>query len=378
MVARSKMKILSIIGFVILTIQSPLAQKVFVNNGVDTSNTEIKEVIKLWESYLTSRPDSIYDNPYWSKAEKVKYKDFDLLRNSFSPTLYMGFLPTVLSVKPTDDFYEIKTIFSSCTDSGYSNPLCVMNVYAKKENNQYKLFNALPINTRNWNTTKVGEIAYHYPSTHTFNPDSAEQLKVFIDSLVKLYKTQIVPIDLYLTDDFDELQKARGLESYMGMGNQKKLPGGRTDGFNKIIYSAGRDESAHEIVHIYLSPLFPKCNFYFTEGIATYYGGSIGNPLEWHIQRMALYLEQHPEIDLNDIFSFRFMDKLTNPAYVFGGLFCQMALEKGGIKKLKRLMNYGNRPEDFYTAIEKEFGIKKENLDRFLRKEIKKRVEKIK
>ncbi len=373
------MKKLLTIVIVIFCFQFAQAQKLFINNGVDTTNTEIKKVIKLWENYLTSRPDSLYDNPYWSKEEKLRYKDFDLLRTSFNPTLYMGFLPTVLSVKPVDEFYEIKTIFSACTDSGYSNPLCVMNVYAKKEENEYKLFNALPINTRSWNQTKIGEITYHCPSTHTFNPNRAEQLKVFVDSLVKLYNIEVIPIDFYLTDDFDEMQKARGLESYMGMGNLKNNPGGRTDGNNKIIYSGGGDEYyAHEIVHLYLSPLFPNCHFYFAEGIATYYGGSIGNPLEWHIQRMALYLEQHPEIDLNDIFSFRFMDKLTNPAYVFGGLFCQMALEKGGIKKLKRLMNYGPKPEDFYTAIQKEFGIKKENLDQFLRKEIKKRVEKIK
>jgi len=373
------MKKLPIIVVVIFCFKLSLAQKPFINNGVDTANTEIKEVIKLWENYLMSHPDSLYDNPYWSKEEKSKYKDFDLLRTSFNPTLYMGFLPTVLSVKPVDEFYEIKTIFSACTDSGYSNPLCVMNVYAKKEGNEDKLFNALPINTRNWNKTKVAEITYHHPSSHKFSFERANKLKSFIDTLVTVYVLELVPIAFYLTDDFDEMQKARGLECYMGMGNLKNNPGGRTDGTNKIIYSGGGDEYyAHEIVHIYLSPLFPNCHYYFAEGIATYYGGSIGYPLEWHIQRMDLYLDQHPEIDLNDLFSFWYMDKLTNPAYVFGGLFCQMALEKGGIKKLKKLMNYGAKPEDFYTAIQKEFGIKKENLDQFLRKEIKTRAEKIK
>lgn len=84
------MKVIVISPFILLAFQLTIAQKVFINNGVDTTNIEIVKVIQLWENYLTSRPDSLYDNPHWSKEEKEKYKNFDLLRKSFGPMFIYG------------------------------------------------------------------------------------------------------------------------------------------------------------------------------------------------------------------------------------------------------------------------------------------------
>ena len=45
---------------------------VTIHSRVDTTQREIKEIADLWINYLNSKPDSLYDNPYWNNAEKVK------------------------------------------------------------------------------------------------------------------------------------------------------------------------------------------------------------------------------------------------------------------------------------------------------------------
>src|SRR3990172_4377767 len=43
---------------------------------VDTIQSEVREVLRLFEMYLNSRPDSLYDNPFWSDRDKSRHPDF--------------------------------------------------------------------------------------------------------------------------------------------------------------------------------------------------------------------------------------------------------------------------------------------------------------
>ena len=54
--------------------------KMQISSRVDTTNIEVKEVLELYENYINSQPDSIYDNPYWNSEEKARFKDFDFSR----------------------------------------------------------------------------------------------------------------------------------------------------------------------------------------------------------------------------------------------------------------------------------------------------------
>lgn len=57
------------------------AQEVTVNNGLDTTNIDRKEIISLWKNYLHSEPFEINNNPNWSEDDKNKYKSYDLLKS---------------------------------------------------------------------------------------------------------------------------------------------------------------------------------------------------------------------------------------------------------------------------------------------------------
>jgi hypothetical protein len=164
------------------------------------------------------------------------------------------------------------------------------------------------------------------------------------------------------------IMKMRGFDFYIGEGYNTG-PGGVTDIANHIVFGGGQDEwYPHEFIHVYINPLFPHAHHYFLEGYATLLGGSKGQSLLWHMRRMNEYLKQHSEVNLSNLLDFWHFDAVTNPQMVFGGLFCQLALEKGGLAELKRLMNYDS--DDFFKAIEMEFGIVKKDLNRFVREKL--------
>jgi hypothetical protein len=212
---------------------------------------------------------------------------------------------------------------------------------------------------------KIDNITFYFPKTHTFNLALANKLFKAIDSLTSQWKLKKIPINYYFADTFEELQHLRGLDYSIGMGNKDK-PSGMADKETNTVFAGGLGEYYfHEAVHLYLNPLFPKSPL--LEGLAVFYGGSLGQDLKWHLSRLNNYLNQHPEIDLNDFENFWYMDNFTNPTNTIQGLLCFMAYKNGGLEKLKKLMSY----DDIYVAIEKEFEIKKEGLNSFFRSQIK-------
>ena len=340
---------------------------VAVSSFVHTSNGEINSVIKLWESYLNSKPDSNYTNPYWVKSEQDHYHPFDLVGHAWwNPSLYFYmkyFKIQVLSVSKYRDVFIIRTMFyiSSPKDSCQLQMKSIIQTAAQFENGSYKLCNILPINTRFWQKEEVGSVKFVFPPDHVFNRSLAEQMSGFIDSLASFWQLKTFPTEYYFSDD-DRAFKALGFDYWLV---EENIIGGWTDTDNHIVYAKGSNEwYPHEFVHIYINPLFPNANDYFLEGYATLMGGSAGHDLLWHIRRNFEYLKDHPEID---VLSFKGVDKFVPAQYFIGGLLCKMAEEQGGLPLLKKLMSYGNKDEDLYRAIHDVFGVSKDGVNKFLR-----------
>ncbi|OFY64148.1 MAG: hypothetical protein A3H98_14355 [Bacteroidetes bacterium RIFCSPLOWO2_02_FULL_36_8] len=352
----------------LLTITTTAFGQIPLNPGVDTTDKELKAVYTLWTNYLISKPnkDNIKNSPYWAESEKIKYPKVDQLLNAINtetPTYSMGY-PTILYMKSQNGFIEIKTLFGWSDSLKNIYALCITSVFAKKENGEYKLYNALTVNSYNWQIQKIGSLTFHFPLTHIFDKAKATILISSIDSLRKQWKLNSAPIDYYFADTYEEIQHLRGLDFAIGMGNKDK-PSGISDQETNTVFAGGLGENYfHEVVHIYLNRLFPNSSL--VEGLAVFYGGSIGHDLKWHLTRLNDYLNQHPEINLNDFEDFWYMDNFTNPNSTIQGLLCYLAYKNGGLDKLKQLMSY----DDTIVAIEKEFGIKKDELNKFFREQI--------
>ena len=353
--------------FIIIVSANCYGQNVFINPGVDTADIEIKMAIAVWTSYLNSKPTpgNMQTSILWDDSEKKKYPVVDQLYGSLgdTPPYEMG-KPTILYVKPNLQFSEIKTLFSSCDSLGQTDVACIVTVYVKKENGEYKLYNALSKNRSNWLIKKIDSVTFYFPPSYKFNEINATKLIHSITSLTHQWGLKRIPINYYLGETYEQLQHLRGLDYALGMGNATK-PSGISDQKNSSVYCGGLGENYfHEVVHLYLNPLNP--NSALNEGAAVFYAGSMGHTLKWHLKRLDNYLGKNPEINLNKIDDFYYMDNFTNPNSTIKGLLCYLAFKQGGIDKLKKLLTY----KDLDLAIENEFKIKKEDFNHFLREQI--------
>ena len=342
-------------------------------SSVDTANQAVGAVFRVWEQYLNSHPDSTYANPYWAESEQGRYNPFDLVGHTWwNPSLYRNMQRCkcrVLSISPCAGSYLIRTMFYVAPhgDSGSVTVCSIIQTGARMEKGSYKLCNALPINTRYWETEQVGSIRYIFPQDHQFNRALAASMNRFVDSLAGVWHLEVVPIDYYFADDLDRVAKALGFDYWPAEGN---ISGRRgfTDYRNRIVYSGGSDEwYPHEIVHVYMIPLFPKAHYFFQEGYATLLGGSQGHDLSWHIRRNYEYLKTHTNVD---VLAFKGVDPFVGPSYYIGGLLCKMAEEKGGLPLLRKLMTYGPEDQDLYRAMHDVFSVGKKDLNSFLRTQL--------
>ena len=366
-----KMKSLKIkIFFLIFTLSYiSNAQNITYNHIIDSTNLETQKVMKLFEDYLASNPQNQEKSLFWNLQEQKEHKKYDFLESEFQPSLYMGFPVHVLSIKSKNGIYEIKAQFGVYQENGQPYVLAIANYFAKKENGNYRLYNALTFNKKQWLTTKVGLVDFYYPKYHKFNLEKAEKLNDFIKEVCKNFDVKPKPFEYYLADDFDEIQSLKGFDYYIGMGGEIKPSGKATD--NKVYCGGLGEYYPHEVFHVLIDEKYPNNHYWVSEGMATFLGGSRGEDLDWHLKRTNDYLQNHPEINLNNLLELVNLDEFTSYHYSLGGLIAKKIYEKGGWTMVKEFMNSGKSDDDYYNAIEKYLGIKRSNLNTYLRKQLK-------
>jgi len=362
------LKLISIIFILSFTVRAE-AQNITYNHIVDSTDSEVKLVMKVFENYIASNPEEQNENPFWNKQEQKDYKNYDFLESEFQPSLYMGFPIHVLSIKSKDSIYQIKAQFGMYQENKGPYVLAIVNYYAKKENGEYKLYNALTFNRKKWNHKKIGYIDFYYPLYHKFDKSKAKKLNEFIEEITNNFEVKPKPIEYYFADDFDEVQKLKGIDYYIGMGGEIK-PSGKAGGDK--VYSGGMEEYyPHEVFHVEIDDHYPDKYYWVSEGLATFLGGSRGKKLEWHLKRTNEYLAKHPEVDLNNLLELSTLDEYTDYHYSLGGLIVKLIYEKGGWEMVKKFMRSGNSKENYYIAIEKHLEVNRDNLNDYLRKKLK-------
>jgi hypothetical protein len=336
---------------------------------VDTSQVEVKEILQLFENYLNSRPDSLYENSYWSEKDKSSHKDFYSARAWVYPSkdILHAFPPRVLSIEKESEYYVIRTLYYQEgleNPYGGSNPWAVQRLYAGKENREWKLFDPLPIITSDWPRQRIGRLTYIYHLQHRFDQDLAQKQANFVDSVTKAFDlAPIASIEFYITNHQDEMARILGLDYTLGPSS------GRSITKNGQVFSAlGSEWYPHELIHILFRD-HSSC-YLLNEGIATLLGGSVGIPFDSLVKDLALYLNN------NGTLTFQYM--LENPHqagstkyfYTTGAVICRAAYEKGGAKRLKELLWTGRPPEDIYKVLHKVLGWEAEKVTEMWRKKV--------
>jgi hypothetical protein len=341
----------------------------YINPGVDTSFSEVKVALRFYEKYLSAfQSGKLPDlSPYWPASElKLRtIPDQQLYAINDRPLYDQGFKSTVFYIRASAESVQIKTQISNVDSAGNVNIFAITNHYVAFDSNKNPYFlNPMTQTLKNWQKKKVRAITYYYPRSHKFDIKKADSLMASIIKLEQLWNLKPISIRYYMADDYDEIQKLRGFDHSLQMGNQIK-PSGISDDTDNQVFCGGRGENYfHEVVHVYLNRLFPKSPL--REGLAVFYAGSMGRTVKWHLKRVNAYLIDHPEADLSDFNEFWYPDSFTNPGSAIKGMLCDLAFKKDGFQGLKRLMSYSNYAEVF----EKEFGVKGTQINQFLRTKV--------
>lgn len=343
-----------------------------VNNTIDPADTELNKAVHFLQQYLAEfSPAKQYlpdFSKYWPAEDCQRYRIPDKLVyaiNTEIPTYMLG-KARILYAKPEGDMVHAMVMFSHVDSSGNVLVTSITNHYISKQTDgTYKFISPLQLQAANWRTTEFQSVEYHYPAYHKFDKTRAKTLADKIEALEKEWQLRPIYIRYYFADTREEIERYRGFDFTIAMGNRDK-PSGMSDGVDNMIWCAGLGEDYfHEVVHVYLNQLYPHSPL--IEGLAVFYGGSLGHDLKWHLQRLNAYLDQHPEIDLNNIDDFYYMDNYTNPLSSIQGLMCLMAYKKEGINGLKRTMSYNT----FSGFLKKEYGVDSKGWNKFLREKIK-------
>tara|TARA_B110000503_G_scaffold143786_1_gene248611 strand:+ start:8724 stop:9086 length:363 start_codon:yes stop_codon:yes gene_type:complete len=106
----------------------------------------------------------------------------------------------------------------------------------------------------------------------------------------------------------------------------------------------------------------------FDEGCATYLGGSVSYPLEYHLKKIA---NQIDSLNFSNLPEDKKLDDDTSLKCTIGGLFCKLAMEEfGGKESLFKLLNLGKNDENFHAALKDVFGIEVDDYDSFVREKL--------
>jgi len=340
--------------------------------NIDTSNTDIHSIKILWKKYLSDRllgfaqkVDTAGYN-YWNDEEKKLYNDPDLI---LATDPYLNFSQTnILSIKPFGQgYYQIMSIKGSVDDSTQKfKTLAIFNVLAKKVNEDFKLFNYFYLDKEKLRQTRIRNVCYYCPLYYKFNKKNAVNFVNFEDSLSNLFHCPVPKELIYLVyTNKDSLVNHLGF-IYYSIGTGKYV--GHFIFKDNIIISTVDENHRHELVHFFNHKKNPDVIGFFDEGLATYFGGNLGNTLQWHLNYINHYLKDKPDLDLTDENKFGYLDAKTNPQYVLGAIIMKYTIDHYGFTKVLILLQYSGKQNNYQDVIEKELGIRKSELSSFFRK----------
>ncbi len=355
----------------LLTEAAAQCSDVTLHARVDTSDREVMAVARLWCDYLASGPDRAYDNPYWNQAEKLRSEHFDLsaryLYQLPAQRLLAYYKPTVLSIEREGPHFGIRTLFQADGLEGEYrryDPWCITKLYAVKEDGEWKLMNAMPIITQDWERYTLGRITFVQPPGSTFDQAAAERAVAFCDALTAEYGfPPWDPFDFYITASGDELGRLLNFDFF--------FPGyttGMALSDERILLSGmGSPYYPHEFVHLVV-PRAPRHDM-VEEGFATWKGGTMGKGFEECAQLLAGELARNSTVSFSDVLDRKWGWNVA-AYYTTGAILCQLAHDRGGVDAVKHLLGTRKDNAALMARIEEMFGVRSDKLDAFWREQV--------
>jgi hypothetical protein len=337
--------LLSVFPFVNLPAQHDLGRiNATVSSRVDTSSSDVRAIVALYENYLNSTPETIYDNPYWNKNEKALYVDFDFSRESLfqgrmtAEKLCAIFTPFIMSVEPLGEKYQIRVLFSSPTsDPEYagSQVWCIHKLNALKEDNKWVLENLIVDLTEKWQSQTSGPIRYCFPPNFEFDIEKAGKSRQFCADIIRRFNPAYnSTFSYYVTSSVDDMGLLENFDYYfVGVTTGKTRE-------NRILTATADEFYPHEFVHKLL-PENAKRGHLIEEGLAVFLGTKM-DEAEYAetLSRLARDLKTNSDrINFQSVVAQQVPFNGYQTAYPAGAAICELIFDNAGDDGLVQLIH---------------------------------------
>jgi len=349
-------------------------QKISFNLQIlSSTDSEIIAVRDYWQTYLND-----YVNNHLTKTENISKKYWndieleqgftDIANDEFS-FVSVGELLTFDITKEENGFYRIRCMVMIITSS-INNVFSIYDIYIKKQDSGYKLYNHFFFIKPKLQSFQAGRINFYYPSNYNFSIEKAKQMADDYSKFSIIYgNTENRKVTYIIGNTFAEAN------SYIGFDFSILSSGYPKAGYyltQQNIILSHREDHLHEIIHAVIDPMYCDKSLLFREGIATFYGGSVGLNYSKLIDQLKDLVKKDPNIDLSKFDDFdKILDNGSNHFYTIGAIFIDYALKNDGPQKVIKLFQYSglnyNTSEGAKSAIEQELGIKKDQINSFLK-----------
>jgi len=338
---------------------------VSVSFGIDTTITDVGDVVRLVRAYLANPDSSARSRGLWSTATYFDRRVGDLTMEA-----YQGFPATIVGVRsdgPGDSVYVVRVLYASAdSTSRRISTLALQRLYAVRESGApfgFRLSGALPRLTREWEQRTKRRVTFWYAPGQHPNPAKISHASTFVDSVATLF--QVPPpkhLDMYLGRSFEEVQRAIGLD-FFPEASADRGRGGRAL-FGGIVLAGNPaigEGYVHELAHVILGPTFPTRNRLFAEGVATWLGGSRGRTPQETYARLRQIQAAHPALTLRQVLNNDIPDagaeEMTDAFYATGALVVDTVYWRAGITGLRALALLNNDSKVLLAALPAQLGL---------------------
>ncbi len=320
-----------------------------------SAQTPQRQIYRTWMRYLDSSGRRYYGaafrpSPYWVESEQHQWRVYAFAL-AYLPD---SAVPEVLTIEPVPDGsgeYRLVTRFTSTNENNaMRSRTATLTVFAVPSTDGWRIANALPRLTRSWRRDTIGAITYVMAPSYSFDRARGDQAAAFIDSLAAALRVPRVDhLTYYLASSVDEVSRIMGLET----PNKWGPVGGLAQPTNYQLFSgipSLGEYYRHELTHVVILPLMGTTTYFVSEGVPTWLGGTTGMDFRAAARGLAVYLQEHPAVDLDSILTGRYPVQQFYPA---GAVFVKLVYDHGGTEALKALFDCGPTVQDLRMGVER-------------------------
>lgn len=347
-----------------LRAQEP-SPSVSVGFGVDTTITDVRNVVSLVRAYLAKPDTSARTRGLWSRSTEFDRTIGDITAgrvNQGFPATVVGIIPAV----PGDSVYVVRVLYARADSARHVAPLALQRLYAVREAGApfaFRLASAFPRVTNRWERRSKGPLTFWYVPGQRPNSARIDRAARFVDSVAKLFNVPAPRhLDVVVGNSMDDVERAIGVDFFP----EPSGPGQRSGGLNlgSILLSGNPaigEAYLHEFVHAVLGPTLRAGSGLLAEGVATWLGGSRGRTPREMYALLQRYQQSDPTLTFSGLarsgFELDDADRASNLLYATGALVANAVYRRAGIAGLREVYQVKGGADALLQAISTALGL---------------------